>query len=64
MKRLLLILVAVVSLSGCSGDANAWRNDCLQMGGIPILTHNGTFVDRYECFVDNEQVTVPGWEGN
>ena len=57
-------VVVPLSLSSCSsGEINDWRTDCIEMGGVPATTHTGVLYERYECFVDGEIVTVPGYAG-
>ena len=36
-----------------------WAYDCYQANGMIHQVAN----DRVECFMDGEQVTLPGWEG-
>jgi len=68
MRKLLLSLAAAatvgLSLTGCgSSEINDWRSDCIEIGGVPATTHTGFLYERYECFVDGEIVTVPGYAG-
>lgn len=69
IRRAALVLVAALTLTlpltACSNSAefNDWASDCLAEGGVVGLTHVGEWSNRYECFVDGEIVTLPGWEG-
>lgn len=61
---LILALTAPVVLAGCSYEHyNTWNSKCNDMGGIVSETEQHLFYTRYECFVDGNQVTVPGYEG-
>lgn len=66
MKKLLAIPAAVLILAGCGSNDrfNYWIDDCMQMGGHISLTELDPDGDRYECFINDEVVTVPGWEGD
>lgn len=66
VKRIALIaivLTAPVVLGGCATEFNDWTSKCIAMGGQTSQTHIGFWSNRYECFVDGEIVTVPGYEG-
>lgn len=66
MKKIFgLLILGALTLTGCSsyGEFNDWTSDCLAAGGQVSRTHVGFWADRYECFVDGEIVTLPGWEG-
>lgn len=73
MKRIrntvLAVLVAVLvclPMAGCAdnSDFNAWLSRCIAEGGIAgVTTINDSGRANYECYVDGEIVTVPGYEG-
>lgn len=65
MKIIALIALGLISLTGCGGysEWNHWIRDCNNAGGVVSIAERGFWADRYECYVDGEMVTLPGWEG-
>lgn len=64
MKKILALLaLGLIALTGCgNGEFNGWADDCNDMGGITSVTRYSYWgTPWYECFVDGEQVEVPGW---
>lgn len=41
---------------------NRWMADCRESKGIVQTVNKGFWSTRYECFIDGEEVTLPGWE--
>lgn len=37
---------------------NRWQGDCRSANGLVVKVSD----IRYECFVDNKKVVLPGWE--
>lgn len=66
----LVIAIALVGLMFWSFTAqlqnkelfNRWTSDCNQLGGQISQTREDVNGVRYECFVKNVKVVVPGYE--
>jgi len=65
-----VILAVIVFVFGgliCLGignqhQFNTWNADCNRAGGIISQVSSDFIRTRYECFIDGEKVTLPGWE--
>jgi len=53
----------MIILVGNMSEFNDWQNACYALNGQTLQTDAGFWTDRWECFVDGEQITVPGYEG-
>lgn len=63
LAAIALLIWGVSGMIGESNRFNTWAQDCRQAKGQIQQTKWGFFEERYECFVDGKQVTLPGWEG-
>lgn len=68
MGYLIAIFVGVMvfigfQYSSWQNDWNAWNRDCLEAKGVVTTTRQSFWSTRYECSINGEIVTLPGWEG-